>query len=380
MPHGRGGIADYAHDQANALQDLGCDVKCLCTPSFTEGRQARYTMLPELQEGFPDKQSSIRILRQMRLAYHIIGSARQMADLIEKGQYSFVLMHFSEYLAPLWAPRLRKLKEKGVIFGSVLHDPARDYVVGPKLWHDWSVQQAFSFLNVVYVHSEQELASGMEVRTVLVPYGIHTFPKAAKSRAKVREELRLPPDAKVLLAAGFIRDNKNLDLVIRALSEIPDIYLIIAGTEQAGGNRPVSHYQELAEELGCVDRCRWLIRYVDAVERADLFVAADICVMTYSASFRSASASLSAAVNYRLPSIVSSAPGSMESVIKQYGIGIWVEPDSVSAIADGLRRWLEAGIYPDWETYMRENSWGENARRVMESMMEAQRFNERLTA
>jgi glycosyltransferase involved in cell wall biosynthesis len=303
-----------------------------------------------------------------------------MASLIEKGQYDYVLTHFSEYLAPLWAPRLQRLKEKGVVFGSVLHDPERDYVVGPKFWHDWSVRQAFSFLNVVYVHSKQELASGTDAKTVLVPYGIHTFPKPAKDKAKVREELRLPADAKVLLAAGFIRDNKNLDLVIRAISEVPDLYLIIAGTEQAGGNKPVSHYQELAQELGCADRCRWLIRYVDAVERADLFAAADICVMTYSASFRSASASLSAAVNYRLPSIVSSAPGSMEAVIKQYGIGIWVKPDSVSAIADGLRRWLEAGIYPDWETYMRENSWAENARRVIESMTEARQFNEKLSA
>lgn len=368
MPHSRGGISDYAHDQANALQDLGCEVQLLCAPSFMEGRQARYQILPELQEGFPGKQISIRILRRLLLSYRLIQNVNRMARVIEQHRHDHVLMHFFEHLSPLWSSQLRRLQAKGVFFGSVLHDPVRNYVVGPRFWHEWSIKQAFSFLNVVYVHSKLESPNGTNLRTVCVPYGIHNFPAWSRDRAQVRESLNLSADANVLLAAGFIRDNKNLDLVIKAISEIPELYLIIAGTEQAGGNKPVSYYQNLAQELGCADRCRWLIRYVEPVDFADLFHASDISVLTYSASFRSASSALSAAVNYRLPSLVSSGPGSMETVVRQYNIGIWVEPDSASAIASGLRHWLATGIRPDWESYIRDNSWEENARLVSQSM------------
>ena len=306
----------------------------------------------------------------MRLSLRTLQNIRLLARTIDRDRHTHVLMHFSEYLAPIWAPRLRRLKQKHVTFGSVLHDPVRDYVVGPRFWHEWSIRQAYSFLDVVYVHSDQQPVEWTDSKLVCIPYGIHTFPKATQDRRFVRKDLNLPDDAKVLLAAGYIRDNKNLDLVIRAIAKIPELYLIVAGTEPGGGNKAAVYYQKLATELACADRCRWLIGFADAVDRANLFVAADICVLTYSSSFRSASSAMSASVNYRRPSIVSSGPGSMEAVIKQYGIGMWVEPDSAPAIMNGLQRWLASGIHPDWDAYIRDNSWTENARRVIESMVE----------
>ena len=121
-----GGIADYAHDQANALADLGCDIEMLCTVGFAEGRQARYRLRPELAEDLPEHRSSSRLVRRLRLSRSILHNASVMARVIEKERHRHVLMHFSEYLAPLWAPRLRRLQAQGVTFGSVLHDPVRD--------------------------------------------------------------------------------------------------------------------------------------------------------------------------------------------------------------------------------------------------------------
>jgi glycosyltransferase involved in cell wall biosynthesis len=369
MPHSRGGIADYAHDQANALQDIGVEVELLCAPGYVEGRRARYRLRPELAECFPKQQSPVRVLRRLRLSQRILQSAGRLVGAVEQGRHEFVLMHFSEYLAPLWAPPLQRLKARGVTFGSVLHDPVRNYVVGPKVWHDWSVRQAFSFLNCVFVHSGHELKNRGGVASTVVPYGVHSFPPPKKDRASLRRSLDIPQEAKVLLSFGFIRDNKNLDLVLEALSGIRELYLVIAGSDQSGGNRPASYYVARAEQLGCADRCRWLIRYIDDTEMADLHAASDLSVLTYSRSFRSASSALSATTNYRIPCIASSGPGPLEDLVKRYKLGIWVEPDSAEAIMAGLRHWFDVGVVPDWERYYSENSWGENARRVVDAML-----------
>lgn len=37
-PDSYGGIADYAHEQANALLELGVDVTLLCNPKYPTGR------------------------------------------------------------------------------------------------------------------------------------------------------------------------------------------------------------------------------------------------------------------------------------------------------------------------------------------------------
>ena len=368
MPSSQGGIADYAHDQANALQELGVEVDCLCPPGYVAGRQAGYRLRAELHEPFPKSPSSIRLLRRLRLSYRILQNVSRLVRVVERGQHEHVLTHFSEYLAPLWAPRLRQLNAEGVTFGTVLHDPVRGYVVGPRAWHEWSVRQAFSFVSRVFVHSEQELPVWNGARQIVVPHGIHTFPEPDRDRAAVRQALGLPSNAKVLLAAGFIRDNKNLHLVLRAIADVPEVYLIVAGSDQAGGNKPASRYQALAKELGCADRCRWLVRFIEPAERANLFRASDLCVLTYSRSFHSASSALSGAANYRLPSIVSSGPSSMEVVVKRYNLGVWVEPDSAEAIKAGLQLWLNRGISPDWLRYFADNSWSENARRVAAAM------------
>lgn len=371
MPNSRGGIADYAHDQANALYDLGVQVEMLNAPGFGDGREVHYSLHPELEEPFPKEQSSVRIVRRLRLSQRILQNADRLARVVEQGRYEYVLMHFSEYLAPLWAPRLCRLAARGVTFGSILHDPVRDYVVGPQLWHERSVRQAFSFLTCVFVHADFELPRWTGLKSVVIPYGVHCFPRPDQDRTSVRRALNIQQDAIVLLAFGHIRDGKNLNLVLKAVSEIPELYLIVAGGNMGGGNKPGSHYAALAEQLGCGDRCRWRIRFIDAAEMAGLYNACDLSVLTYSGTFRSASSSLSGAANYRLPCIASSGPGSLEEVVKRYNLGIWVEPDSTEAIKAGLLRWLETGTDPDWERYFAENSWAENARLVIAAMTRA---------
>jgi glycosyltransferase involved in cell wall biosynthesis len=172
----------------------------------------------------------------------------------------------------------------------------------------------------------------------------------------------------VLLSFGHIRDGKNLDILLRAMVDLKDVFLVIAGTEAAAGQKPSAYYKSLAEALGIASRCRWLITYIQPNMAADLFGSVDLVMLTYSSQFRSASGVLNLAVCYRRPIIASCGESALSKAIDQYGLGIRVGPDDPKEIAEGLSIALRTNFEGDWDGYMCDNSWKINASRVAAAM------------
>ncbi len=85
-----------------------------------------------------------------------------------------------------------------------------------------------------------------------------------------RPEFATPMDGPVLLALGRLHRNKAFDVAIRALVELPDVVLWIAGEGPERGALGA-----LAERLGMAERIRWL-GWRDDV--AALLAAADVLV------------------------------------------------------------------------------------------------------
>lgn len=371
-PSSYGGIADYAHEQANALSELGIEVDFLCTPDYPTHRATKYNRLAQLEELRPKNITSVKLVRAWRYLYIILANYWTLAAAIKKGSYQYVLLgSYAEYFAPLWAGQFRKLAKQGVTFGAVVHDPVRDFVLGSFWWHRWSVSQAYSFLREAFVHEPIDLDTGIQnhkIRTTVVPFGMYHFPESSQSRLEVRQHYKIPDNASLMLAFGHIRDGKNLDILIHAMKEIPGLYLLIAGKEQSSDQKPASFYQELATQLGLAERCRWRIGFLPETEVADLFNAADIAVMTYSKDFRSASSVLSVATNYKKICLVSSGESSLKSTVNKYSLGVWVAPDSCSSIRRGLEQLLERPPIPRWDDYFKNESWQKNAQFVINSL------------
>jgi len=206
------------------------------------------------------------------------------------------------------------------------------------------------------------------------------------------------PDV-VFLAFGQIRDGKNLDLFLRAMTHLPKhVKLLVAGKGDSGSSRPPEFCQKLAEELGVADRCRWDIRRIPEDEVGDIFAACDVVLVTYSAKFRSASGVLNAAVSARKPVLASSGPGPLKTVVNKYCLGVFVGPDDLEEVLRGSRQLMDAlappatqilytqhatldacfppttsdslpvtrgAFSPVWDRYERENSWKENATALM---------------
>jgi len=360
-PADEGGLADYAHFQANALADACVNVEMLTSESRIS-RDCRYAVKPILSN---PRVAASRLATRMSFVRCVGRNGSILASEIRSRHYDRVLFgSYSEYLSPLWARPLRRLAREGVVFGSVVHDPVRDYVVGPIWWHRYSVRCAYSFLREAFVHDAIALDTirPMEkLRTTVIPHGPYIFPASTHSRTQVRKNLGIPEDAPLLLSFGHIRDGKNLDLVLHALSRVGTVYLLVAGREQSSRQKPLAYYQSLARSLGVEGRCRWLHRYIPDGEIGDLFSAADFSLLTYSKAFRSASGVLNTAVNYRKPCLASGGEGNLKSMVRDYNLGIWTEPDDLESVVHGLDLLLNAKLAPRWEDYEAANSWKKNA-------------------
>jgi glycosyltransferase involved in cell wall biosynthesis len=245
-----------------------------------------------------------------------------------------------------------------------MHDPVRNYIVGPRWWHRRCIASAYSFLREVFVHQPIVLDTVRpmpHLKTTVVPHGPYTFPAATVGREKYRGQLGLPVTAPVWLSFGHIRDGKNLDLVIRALVHFPEAFLVVAGQEQSSGQKRVAFYRALARQCGVDRRCLWLNRFIAPEEVGNLFTACDLVMVTYNQNFHSASGVLNIAVSFRKPCLASGGSSNLQAVVSQYGLGIWVEPDREDALVEGLRRWQAAPPVPRWDLYAAENSWRRNA-------------------
>ena len=85
-----------------------------------------------------------------------------------------------------------------------------------------------------------------------------------------RKELHIPERAKMILTLGRLHTNKAFDTLIRALAEVPEAYLVIAGE---GPEREA--LEMLAQELGVRPRIRmlgWRDDVPELMAACDLFV------------------------------------------------------------------------------------------------------------
>lgn len=99
------------------------------------------------------------------------------------------------------------------------------------------------------------------------------FRDAAVDRKEKRAELGIPEDAVLLMSVGELNENKNHQIVIRALGQLKDAKLHYA---IAGKGKTRDALLKLAEELGVKEYVHLLGFRQDV---AQLYKAADVCVL-----------------------------------------------------------------------------------------------------
>jgi len=303
------------------------------------------------------------------MAWRNIASRLVLFFQIVKQRPDLVLLDsYSEYLAPIWVwPHWLLAKVSKIKYAAVLHDPVRNYVVGPLWWHRLSVRMAYWPLDFVLVHEKLGEPSPVpaRVRVVQVPHGLYKISGVASDPLAVRRAWGVSEGQKVFLSFGYVRDGKNLDLAIRALTFVPEAFLVVAGSVASTSDKPFGYYRELAAQLGVVDRCRFFEGFVADQDLGRYFAGADFVLLTYASSFHSQSGVLNIAAYARKPVLASAAPSPLIESVKNFELGVTVVPDSQEAVVAGMRRLLASPPQARWDDYEAAASWSVNAQGVL---------------
>ncbi|MEP6658366.1 MAG: glycosyltransferase [Acidimicrobiales bacterium] len=98
-------------------------------------------------------------------------------------------------------------------------------------------------------------------------------------RKGARRALGLDPDRKVLLFVGRIQPLKGLDVAIRALAHIDKaMLLVVGGASGVEGDSEVTRIRALIQELGVVDRVRFVAPQPHHL-LSSYYRAADVCLV-----------------------------------------------------------------------------------------------------
>jgi len=364
-----GGLAEYVFYQATALEKAGANVTCLVAPSFLGGRQTGFEKIACLSN--PPSEEGSRVLKKLKMVWHLVANQMVLAWQILKHRPDLVLLDsYVEYLSPFWIwPHWILAKFWRIRYAANLHDPVRNYSIGPDWWHKLSVRFAYCPLDFVLVHDKLSEPSPVpaRVQVVQVPHGLYEIRGTPTDRDSVRNGWGVRAGQKVFLAFGYVRDGKNLDLAVRALLQVPDSFLVVAGSVASAGDRPFAFYRQLADELGVLERCHFAEGFVTDDDLGKYFAGTDFVLLTYAATFHSQSGVLNIAARARKPVLASASPSPLVESVRKFQLGIVVEPDSPAAVIAGMQHLMALRLSPHWEDYEANASWVANAQGVLQA-------------
>jgi glycosyltransferase involved in cell wall biosynthesis len=160
-----------------------------------------------------------------------------------------------------------------------------------------------------------------------------------------------PPSGRTILFFGLIRDYKGLDVLLRALAELPDARL-------GDPLDPVEPLQRLAAGLGIADRVEWRLGFLPDEAIPRLMAEATLVALPYRKI--DSSGVLATALGHGRPAVVSDV-GGLPDAIREFGAGRVVPPEDPQAFAAALRELLEkqslANAYEGAEAARRALTW-----------------------
>ena len=369
-PGSHGAIADQVHKQATALHELGIRVLVLCSPGYLRTRPAEYPVISCMSEGATQEGGFVSrklakakqtILNQWLFAWQVF-SKKPM--IVLSGSHT-------DTQAALWIwPHMLLSHFCKIVYATNLHFSARDHAFGPQWWNVLCARLSFNPFRIALAHKRLSSSTQLprHIHPVEVPLGPESTQPVHQNPKTIRANWKVSRGKKVFLAFGTIRNHKNIDLAIRALTDNPDVHLVIIGSVSSHKDKPLKYYQMLADDLGLSKRVYISDEFVGDDKRLSYFQAADYILLTYAGSFHSQTATLTTAVNARRRVLASSGTSPMEDLVHHFGLGVYVEPDSSDAVADGMVTLLHGKLpEPDWEGYEAHATWETNVTRLLEA-------------
>jgi glycosyltransferase involved in cell wall biosynthesis len=199
------------------------------------------------------------------------------------------------------------------------------------------VKALFSKADAVLVHSD-ELArlaratagSSTEVVVAEIPPHLPVFPQARKPIDSEAEPFNR------LLFFGTVRPYKGLDVLLRALAEVPSVRLVVAGDIWSGA----AALREQIASLGLGDRVHLRPGYVAGPDIPALFRDVDALALPYRAGTASQNVLLAHAMG--VP-VIATRAGTLGAQVHDGIDGVLANPDDVADLTAALKRFYAPG-------------------------------------
>jgi glycosyltransferase involved in cell wall biosynthesis len=319
--------------------------------------------LPVRKLFFSDKPDfKSRFLKQAHFILRNLFNPLILFHKLRRQPKSIVIFNdFEQLTAFFWVPLFSWFLKSRHRFVVVLHDPDRDaYPPGPA-FSAWSMRILMGLMDAAIYHDylpDKSYYQGHSKCHFLdLPHGFYPMPEPDAQMFSLLSEKTSIANT-VLTIPGNIRPEKNYDLAIRALAELPGHMLLVAGSASNVriDTRP---WKELALQLGVSERVVWVEKYLTEAELAAVIEIADVIVLNYAVSFTSQSGILNVVAPFRKELIVSDGPSSLASVLKKFHVGELVKPGSLSSLVAGLKKLAdeEVEVRHQWEDYLKYASW-----------------------
>jgi glycosyltransferase involved in cell wall biosynthesis len=322
----KGGIVQHTTELARRLAAAGHQVELVSWraqyPFFYPGSQ----FAPGKQDESPPFQPTKRVLSWKNpLGWWLWG--RRLRD-------------FDQVILVWWVPTIQGPVYRTMLAAMGRKRPRVVMVCHNVLPHEarpgdkWLARSVARRADRLVVHSDSQAAlaarlTSSEVRQVELPLAVSYAPTArGGKKGGLRHEL---------LFFGFVRPYKGVDILLRALAQVSDTRLVIAG-EIWGSAKP---YTDLIEQLKLQDRVTIRDGYVPADELEALIRQADAVVMPYREGTASWNAALSHA--YGTP-VISTTVGSLAAQVRDGVDGLLCQPDNVESLAAAIRHFYEPGV------------------------------------
>jgi len=305
-----------------------------------------------------------KIFGKFYFLYRSLVNPLRAYKFVKKNKVDLLIFNdFDQVTSFFWTSRYKKRNFKTAI---ILHDPDRSAYFSKLSWSEKSMQRIMDVMDLAFYHETlPDLCYYKNpcnrIKYAKIPHGIYPASPADSATEEYIRSIK-SKGLKVVSITGNIRAEKNYKLAIKAVTKIPDIALLIAGTTVTS-TEDVNEYKKFAESCGVEDRVFFLVKYLNGNEISSIFKNSDIVLLYYSQTFKSQSGILNSLSPFRPKLIVSKTESGMAYSASKYKLAVMVEPDNLDALVDAIKNYPTDNPYVDnWTAFSEYSSWNNNVR------------------
>ena len=360
-----GGIGKYTHQQLEALREYeDLELELTCLPEFQWLEASGYRTWPHLasiSHRFAPIRKAKFLAGQWINPRRFLKRARSFhADILH-------ICNINHLTFPFWegriGPRMKLV--------ATAHDVRRQGRILHRGWEARQLRHFYRRCDAIFVHGEgqeAELVAYADIpreKVQIVPMGPFQYaPAPAVAPEVLRREYHVPADRPLMLFFGFIRPEKNLAELLRALSLAKaKPHLLVAGEAADRNARYIDDCRRLVEESGLQSQVTFVQRYIRDEEIPRLFHMADMIAVPYDARVSSQSGVLHVGTFYRRPVLVTPTPCFAETLAHS-DVGEVAEgfdPPALAKAIDRLCARVGEGARFEFDQFEAYFSWERNA-------------------